>query len=367
MAVHILDSMARDGFEQVIALHDRDSKLRAFLGIHSTAAGPAFGGIRRWAYRDERQALQDCLRLARAMTQKCALADLPAGGGKLVLLDRSETDPRRAYRYIGEVVEGLRGRFHTGPDVGTGERELGWVSERTSYATDPGSAGPGQLAQSTAEGVFCGMGEALRHVDGEADWPARTVVIQGLGQAGSLLARRLREHGARVVGTDLDQARARSVAEELDIELVPPASEFSVPCDVFAPCGLGGVLHDVTLERLRCRVVAGSANNVLTGSHHGDRLHERGILYAPDIVVTSGALIRGVIFALEGRREPVEDIGARVADSLARVLARAADERDSPGRVAVREAAERAARPAASGRVTPALKSIPDRSIPEPQ
>src|SRR5690349_3129683 len=119
MAVHILDAMAREGFEEVVALHDRRSNLRAFLAIHDTTRGPAFGGIRRWAYYDEDQALRDCLRLSRAMTYKAALADLDAGGAKLVILERPDLEPDDAYRYIGDVVERLGGRFYTGPDVGT--------------------------------------------------------------------------------------------------------------------------------------------------------------------------------------------------------------------------------------------------------
>lgn len=344
MSVHVLDAMAREGFELVMALHDRRSRLRGFLGIHDSAQGPAFGGIRRWSYQDEDQALRDCLRLARAMTQKCALAGLPAGGGKLVLIDRSDVDVEAAYGFVGDVLESLNGRFHSGPDIGTGARELEWVATRTAFVTRPEPHGPGLLSEATCEGVLHGIAAALRHLDGAEDWSARTIVVQGLGEVGRGLARRFVERGARVVAAEIDPERASLTARELEIELVDPATEFDQRCDVFAPCAMGGILHDLTLTRLRCRVVAGGANNVLARALHGDRLHEMGILYAPDFVINAGALIRGALFHLEGRREPVEAIGSRVGRTTVEILERARAERAPPARVAFDEAERRIAR-----------------------
>ena len=369
MPVHILDAMAREGFEEVVALHDHRSGLRGFLGIHDTSRGPAFGGVRRRAYRDEREALLDCLRLARAMTQKCVLAALPAGGAKAVVLDGEGLDARSGYRHLAEVVERMGGRFYTGPDMGTGPRELAWMAERTRFVTDPGPDGPGELAESTAEGVFRGIGVCLEHLDGETDWARRTVVVQGLGAVGERLAARLATCGARVVGAEVDRARAQRVARALGIGLVDPSRELGTPCDVFAPCASGGVVHDLTLERLRCRVVAGAANNVLARADHGDRLHERGVLYAPDIAINSGALVRGTLFHLEGRREPVERIGDRIAGVLGAVLAEAERDGEPPARIAEREAARRLERPrsaepvTAEGSAVPALNSPRDSLI----
>lgn len=344
MGVHILDAMAREGFEEVVALHDRESGLRGFLGIHDSSRGSAFGGIRRWSYLDEDQALRDCLRLSRAMSHKCALAGLPVGGAKLVMLDRPDLDVERAYRAIGAVVERLAGRFYTGPDVGTGPAELACVAERTRYVTDPGPEGPGELAEATSEGVFRSIAATLRHLDGEVDWKRRTIVVQGLGEVGRGLARRLVEQGARVLAAEVDVERAETVAGELDVELIDPSTEYDQTCDVFAPCALGGILHDLTLTRLRCRIVAGGANNVLVRPLHGDRLHERGIVFAPDFVINAGALIRGVLFHLEHRRESVATIGERVAGALVEVLDRARAEDRPPARVAWEEAESRIAR-----------------------
>lgn len=344
MGIHILDALAREGFEEVVALHDRASQLRGFLGIHDSVQGPAFGGIRRWSYQDEDQALRDCLRLSRAMTHKCALAGLPAGGGKIVLLDRPDLDIARAYAHLGDVLEQLGGRMYTGPDVGTASDELECVARSTRFVTRPEPHGPGALAESTCAGVIAGMSATLRHLDGEEDWRARTVVVQGLGEIGRRVAQRLKERGARVLAAEVDADRAAQVAHELDLELIDAACEFDQPCDIFAPCALGGILHDLTITRLRCRIVAGAANNVLARAVHADRLHALGILYVPDIVLSAGALIRGALFHLEGRREPVDAIGARVGSTLSALLDTAREKNAPPARVAFDEAESRITR-----------------------
>jgi leucine dehydrogenase len=354
MSVEILDAMARQGFEEVVGLHDRDSHLRAFLAVHDTSGGPAFGGIRCWAYQREDEALRDCLRLARAMTAKCVLAGLPAGGAKMVLLDRPDLEREGAYRFIGDVVERMGGRFYTGPDVGTGPRELSWVAERTRFVTHPGPEGPGELAESTCAGVVAGIAAALRHLDGEERWEQRTVVVQGLGEVGSRVAAQMCERGARVLASEVDPERAERVTSELGLEPLDPARELGPPCDVFAPCALGGILHDLSVVRLRARIVAGAANNVLANPAHGRRLHERGVLYVPDFLINAGALIRGARFHLDGEREDVVAIGERIGAAVTEVLALAAQRGAPPVEVALREAearlAERRARRDDDGR-----------------
>jgi leucine dehydrogenase len=266
---------------------------------------------------------------------------LPAGGAKLVLVDRPDLDLAAAYRFLGDVVERCGGRVYTGPDVGTNERELAWLSERTRFATDPGPDGPGELAAATCAGVVAGIEAALRHLDGEADFPRRTVVVQGLGEVGSRVAETLVRRGARVLAAEADPDRAAAVARRTEIELVEPASELDRECDVLAPCALGGFLHDLTVVRLRCRVIAGAANNVLAAPEHGDQLHERGILYVPDFAINGGALIRGARFHLEGIREDVASIGARIGDVVASLLVAADEEGLPPVAVAEREARAR--------------------------
>ena len=336
-----LERMAREGFEEVVAIQDRRSGVRGFLALHDGRLGPAFGGVRRSTYRSEAAALADCMRLALAMAHKCALADLPAGGGKLVLIERDGVDWEGAYEHVGALVERLGGRFRTGPDLGTSERELGWIARRTTHVTRPDADGPGELSESTAEGVFRGIGAALVHLDGAEDWPARRVVVQGLGEVGRRLAARLRAVGATVLASETDSERADKVARELDLELVEPSKEYDVPCDVLAPCALGGIVHDLTLARLRCRVLAGGANNVLARPQAGDRLRDRGVLYVPDVLVSSGALLRGALFVLEGRRVPVGEIGERIGAATGLLLAAAQDAGLAPGRFALEEARRR--------------------------
>lgn len=335
------EQLERGSFEEFSSFVDRTSGARAILAVHSTQLGPAFGGIRRWSYLDEAGAARDALRLARAMTFKCALAGLPAGGAKMILLDRAELDLERAYAFIGELIESRGGSYFAGPDVGTGVGELATVRSRTRFVADPGPTGPGELGACTAAGVVSGIGAALEHLDGSADWSARTVVVQGLGEVGARVALELRRLGVRVLAVDIDAERAAAVAREADLELIAPGAELDTACDVFAPCALGGIVHDLTLLRARCRVLAGAANNVLVALEHGDRLHARGVLYVPDVAISSGALIRGATFELSGERLTVEHVAARVGEVVSEVLRQAKAEGLPPARVAEREAQRR--------------------------
>jgi len=343
MGIHILDAMSREGFEQVIGVYDRKSGLKALIAIHDTSVGPAFGGIRRWSYLSERSGLMDCLRLARAMTHKCVLAGVPGGGAKAVILDEPGMDLEGAYRHMGMRVEAMGGQFYTGPDVGTDGQALDWLSAETKYVTCTGANGPGDLGGATAAGAFAGIRAGLRHLDGEPDWKRRRVVIQGLGDVGAKLSARLVDVGATVIGTDINVERGQRVAKEVGFEFVEPADEVGVECDVFAPCALGGILHDVTVERLRTRIVAGAANNVLAKSHHGDLLHERGVLYLPDFVLNAGALIRGAFFHLEGRIEGLDSIEHRIETASDEILGESKASGLPPFRVAVRLAEKRIA------------------------
>lgn len=334
MGIHVLDAMSREGFEEVIGLHDRGSGLKAFIALHDTSAGPAFGGIRRWSYLSERAALMDVLRLSRAMTRKCVMAGVPGGGGKAVILDEPGLDLEKAYRHIGKRVEGMGGRFYTGPDVGTDDHALDWLSEETRFVTRTGEDGPGDLGEATAAGAFAGIRAGLEFLDGDVDWSARRIVVQGLGGVGERLARRLVEVGAHVIATDIDVEHGRAAAKAIGAEFVAPSTEVDLPCDVFAPCALGGILHDVTIERLQARLIAGAANNILAKIHHADMLAERGVLLLPDFVTNAGALIRGALWHLEGRQVPTDEIEARIATSTVEVLSMAAAEGRPPARVA---------------------------------
>ncbi|MHC5012874.1 MAG: Rossmann-fold NAD(P)-binding domain-containing protein, partial [Planctomycetota bacterium] len=226
MSLQVLDTMARGGFEEVVALHDRASGLRAFLAIHDTSGGPARAHFWVMARESRRQSSS-----AWSSSRYCQRRMPP----KMVILDVPDLDRPAAYRFIGRKVERLGGRFYTGPDVGTGPGELAWVAEETGFVTDPGDDGPGDLASATAEGVYAGIAAGLHHLFGEADWPRRTVLVQGLGGVGERLVRRLRDRGARVMAAEIDPGRAERVSRRLEVELVDPTRVFDLDCDVFAP------------------------------------------------------------------------------------------------------------------------------------
>jgi glutamate dehydrogenase/leucine dehydrogenase len=290
--VGVFDKMAEFGHEQVVFCYDRETGLRAIIAVHDTALGPARGGTRYKAYDSEEDALDDVLRLSRGMTYKFAFTDMPRGGGKAVLLKHNgSADKRVLLRVYGRFVQLLAGRFGTGPDLGTSAQDMVDVARETDFvwAVDERFGGTGDSTPLTARGVLAGIGAALDEVYGSPDLADRRIAVQGLGGVGSHLTELLVNAGATVIGADLDPARAKELAERLGIEVVEPDAIYDVPCDVFSPNAIGGVLNERTIPRLACRVVAGGANNQLDTAQDGRRMMERGILYAPDYVINSAA------------------------------------------------------------------------------
>ena len=290
----VFDKMAEHGHEQVIFCYDRTSGLRAIIAIHDTANGPARGGTRYKHYDSEEEALDDALALSKGMSYKFAFTDMPRGGGKAVILrDQGghETDKRLLLRAFGRFVQLLAGRFGTGPDLGTSSRDMVTVAEQTDYvwAVDREFGGTGDSTPLTAQGVLAGMQAALDEVVGSPDLRGRRVAVQGLGGVGSHLAELLVGAGAHVIGADTDPARAKELADRMGIEVEGAEQLYDVECDVFSPNAVGGVLNEHTIPRLRCRIVAGGANNQLATPEDGVRLWERGIAYAPDYVINSAA------------------------------------------------------------------------------
>jgi leucine dehydrogenase len=319
-----------------IELRDPAIGLRGVIAIHSTRRGPAFGGIRRRAYADEAEAWADARRLAEAMSFKCALAGLPAGGGKTVLMAAPGGDVDAIYDAVGSAVERLGGRYVCGPDIGTGTRQLARVRARTRWVNPEGN----EAGASTAASVLAGLRAVWRFAGIE---PVRSrVAIQGLGAVGLGLARSLLRLGVEVVGADVDAARVE-LARVAGVAMVDPAEVMAIEADVFSPCASGGVLARDTVARLRCRAVCGSANNQLVDDDAALALADAGIVHAPDIVVSAGAVIEGVLTVQRGSGA---DVRAAVADAIAglestthRILDRARNERRPPAHVA-RDAAE---------------------------
>ncbi|MBR57192.1 MAG: leucine dehydrogenase [Myxococcales bacterium] len=302
----IFESMTTQGHEQVVFVSLGDAGLKAIIAIHDTTLGPALGGCRMYPYKTEAEAVADAMRLSRAMTYKAAAAGLHLGGGKSVIIGDPKTDKNEPlFRAFGKAVASLSGRYITAEDVGTDVQDMEFIFSETDYVTgvDTSRGGSGNPSPYTAFGVMQGMMACVARAFGEQSMKGRTVAIQGLGHVGAHLAGLLKKEGATVIATDVDKARAQKVGEEHGLdELVSPDDIFSVPCDVFAPCAMGLAINENTIDKLKCKVVAGGANNQLQSDDFGAELERRNIFYAPDFVINAGGLIN-VYTELEGYNE----------------------------------------------------------------
>jgi leucine dehydrogenase len=317
-----------DGYERVASAEDAESGLRAFISVHSTRLGPSLGGMRLWPYATEDAALEDVLRLSRAMTYKSAVAGTGLGGGKSVVVADPQAKSEELFEAMGRFVADFGGTYITAEDVNVGIPDLRCVRRSTEHVTGLTieEGGGGNPREATALGCFLGIGAALREATESPELDGRTVAVQGLGSVGFLLARHAAEAGARLVVTDISQERIARAVDELGAEAVEPDRIFDAPCDVFAPCALGGVLNDDTVPRLRCAVVAGAANNQLLDEHrHAELLRERGILYAPDYVINAGGIINVGCELRPGGYDAEYALGRvrAIPDTLAAVFARA--------------------------------------------
>jgi leucine dehydrogenase len=305
---------AFDDHERVLHWADRASGLRAIVAIHRVRNGRAVGGCRARDFASDDEALTDVLRLSRGMTYKTALAGLPYGGAKAVILGRPTPDGLRAF---GRAVDSLGGTYVTAEDVGIGRPDLAVMKEETPWVLGADDVG-GIAAPFTALGVFHALRGALRHVG--TDLPGLTVAVQGTGAVGSRLCGLLRDAGARLVVADVDAASAAAVP---GAEVVDPRSIHAVDADVFAPCALGGTLNERTIPEIRARIVAGAANNQLATPEDDARLAARGITYVPDFLASAGGVTNGVS-ELDGYdRADVEARIERIAATTEAVLAEA--------------------------------------------
>jgi leucine dehydrogenase len=289
-----IEEIPQAGYEGVWRAQDPESGLRALIAIHDTTLGPALGGLRMWPYASWDDAVTDVLRLARGMTYKSAVAETGLGGGKSVILGNPKTEKSEAlFRAMGKFIEWLHGRYITAEDVGTSVEDMVAVRKETRHVTglprEMGSSG--DPSPWTALGVFKGIAACLEEAFGTPSAKGRSVAMQGCGHVGAYLAQLLAEAGASLTVADVLPDRARDVASKTGAKVVQPAEILATPCDVLAPCALGAVVNDDTLPRLRCRVIAGGANNQLLRESHGRRLHDAGILYAPDYVINAGGII----------------------------------------------------------------------------
>lgn len=305
---------------------DAATGMRAVVAVHSTALGPAFGGCRLWTYPHEQPALTDALRLAAGMSLKNALAGLPFGGGKAVLLrPEGEFDRRALFGSFARCVASLQGRYITAEDVGSTTADMRIVQQHTPFVSGIPRTGAfgGDPSPKTAYGVFVAIEEAVRQ-QLHRSLAGVTVAVQGLGAVGAALCDYLHGAGARLVVADVEPRRASDVAARTGAQVLPADQILSAPADVLAPCALGGVLNADTVPRLQAAIVAGAANNQLAGREDGDRLHKRGVLYLPDFLVNAGGIISVAREYLgSGEENAVMEEVARIRNRVAELLERA--------------------------------------------
>ena len=338
-----------DGYEKVVRCRDDASGLHAIIAVHDTTLGPSLGGMRMLPYVSEDEALFDVLRLSRGMTYKSAVAETGLGGGKSVVIgDPAKLKSPALFHAMGRFIDGLEGRYITAEDMNIGIRDLELVRESTRWVTGLSreSGSSGNPSPYTARGCFQGMRAVLEEIHGDATFRGRRFVIQGVGAVGGALAVLLKQAGAHVIICDINERRVQELRAQHGFETVRDEVHLGVECDVFAPCARGAGINDETIPKLRCKAVAGCANNQLLEFRHGEALRDAGILYAPDYVINAGGIINVSVELLPGGYD--EEVAVkridRIYDQLKLVFKIARDEdittREAAARLAERRLAE---------------------------
>jgi leucine dehydrogenase len=325
-----------DRHEQVCFFSDESVGLRAIVAIHSTALGPAAGGTRFKSYADDRDALDDALRLSRAMSYKSALAGLPIGGGKAIIIgDPGRVKSRALLLAYGRFIDRIGTVFATGEDVGMSVADIETMAEVTPFVGGT-SSGSGDPSVHTAIGVIHGLEAVVARRFGRAGFDGLSVAIQGLGAVGWGVAQRLHEAGASLIVADIDAARVERAVRDFGAKASPTDSVHAVAADIYCPCALGGVVTDASAGEIKAGAVAGAANNQLASPSAGRALADRGILFAPDYVINAGGIISGLdaVASIPGRAaiasEPLETRLARIRSRLSEIFERAADTGQTP-------------------------------------
>lgn len=341
----IHEEMSEHGHSELKLFRDDEAGLRGFVGIHDTTLGPAAGGTRRYAFESEQEAIIDTLRLSRAMTYKYAISGINMGGGKAVIwVDNEEHCTEELYRSYGRTVDSFNGRFVTGGDIGTGSREMRWISMETDYIIGlPEQFDHPEGYHGGGLGVVRAMEACADLTYGnENDLEDLHVVVQGVGEMGTSIVQYLCQRGAQVTISDVDRTAVDELEDEYGVDSVDPDDVYSVDCDVFAPSALGFVLNDETIPQLRCDIVCGAANNQLEKEErHGRMLHEEGIVYAPDYLANSGRTIDDTDLLRKGgyRHDRARAMIDQIYDRMIEIGERS-ETKDRPTYVVANEIAE---------------------------
>lgn len=291
----VFGQVSFDNHEQIVFCNDKDTGLKAIIGIHNTVLGPALGGTRMWKYSNEWEALNDVLRLSRGMTYKSAISGLNLGGGKAVIIGDAKTEktPEMMIKF-GEFINSLSGKYITAEDVGTTTADMDLIRDVTPYVTgiSESRGGSGNPSPVTAYGVYMGMKAAAKYQFGSEKLDGKKIMVQGIGHVGEALVDYLTKEGALVQITDINQARLQEVSAKYGAQIFTGEDLFSADVDIYAPCALGASINDDTINRIKAKVIAGAANNQLANEQiHGQILKDKGILYAPDFLINAGGII----------------------------------------------------------------------------
>ncbi|AZV63616.1 branched-chain amino acid dehydrogenase [Peribacillus castrilensis] len=345
--MEIFKYLEKYDYEQLLFCQDKQSGLKAIIAIHDTTLGPALGGTRMWTYASEEDAIEDALRLSRGMTYKNAAAGLNLGGGKTVIIGDPRKDKNEEmFRAFGRYIQGLNGRYITAEDVGTTVEDMDLIHEETDFVTgiSPAFGSSGNPSPVTAYGVYRGMKAAAKEAFGTDSLEGKVVAVQGVGNVSYNLCRHLHEEGAKLIVTDINKESVARAVESFGATAVNPDEIYGVECDIYAPCALGAVINDQTINQIRAKVIAGAANNQLKETVHGDQIHEKGIIYAPDYVINAGGVINVADELLGYNRERALKKVETVYDTIERVIEIAKRDQIPTYKAADRMAEERIAR-----------------------
>lgn len=291
----VLEQLGQSGHKKVVFCNDSSTGLKAIIALHDTTLGPALGGVRMWNYNTEAEALEDVLRLSKGMTYKAAITGLNIGGGTAVIIGDSRRQKTEALmRSFGRYVKNLNGEFIAGEDVGTTVRDMEYIRMETQHVTGvPESiGGAGNPAPFTAKGVYLGIKASVKEVFGTDELAGRSVVVQGTGNVGEHLVELLRNDNVDVYVSDINDDRMRVIARKYKAKAIEADKIFTTGADIYAPCALGATLNERTIKAMKFAIIAGSANNQLADETiHGQMLHDKGILYAPDYLINAGGVI----------------------------------------------------------------------------
>ena len=344
--VSIFERISSLGHEQLVFCHDEYTGLKAIIGIHNTVLGPALGGTRMWNYSSEDEAIKDALRLSRGMTFKAAISGLNLGGGKAVIIGDANTMKTEALlRRFGRFINSLNGKYVTAEDVNMTPEDMEYISMETKYVTGLSErlGGSGDPSPFTAYGVFMGMKACAKEAYGSDSLKGKTVAVQGTGHVGYYLVKHLAEEGAKIIVSDIDEGKIKNLSKEFKVEVVDEKSIYDVNCEIYAPCALGAVINDETLNKIKCDIIAGGANNQLEEEErHGKILMKKGILYAPDFLINSGGLINvGIDYLGNYSRERVYKKVERIYQTVLEIIKKTREEKIPAQEAAIKIALNR--------------------------